>query len=304
MTTERAVMTKGTNQTERVTPKRNAANMLIRIREFLVEMSTHLILLVAAIIAFGAFFWMVLASFKPASEIIQMPPTFLPQAPTLDSYVLILTEQAFGRYFLNSAIVAIPTVMLILFTSSLAGFVFAKYSFPGKEALFLMILGTLMVPPAVTLLPLFRLVGFLGWADTYIALILPVCISAFGIFLMRQFMEGIPTELLDAGRIDGATDWWIYLHIILPLTTSALSALAIFSFLANWDSYLWPLVITYDETMRTLPVGLAYLLGWASRPRYDLFLTGAVITVVPVVIFYAIFQRRFVQGVTMTGLKL
>ncbi len=204
MTTDRAMTTKGTGRSDLVRPRHNAANTAIRIREFLVEAFTHLTLLTAAIIAFGAFLWMVLASFKPASEIIQMPPTFLPEAPTIDSYVLVLTEQAFARYFLNSALVAIPTVTIILFTSSLAGFVFAKYHFPGKEAIFLLILSTLMVPPAVTLLPLFRLVGYLGWADTYLALILPVSISAFGIFLMRQFMEGIPTELIDAGRIDGA----------------------------------------------------------------------------------------------------
>ncbi len=275
----------------------------IRLRELLVALVTHLILALFAFIAFGAMFWMVLASFKPASEIIRMPPTFLPAAPSLVSYVHILSEQAFGRYFLNSVLVALPTVLLILFSSSIAGFVFAKFEFPAKEIIFIIILSTLMVPPAVTLLPLFRLVSNLGWADTYQALIIPVCVSAFGIFLVRQFMEGIPSELLDAGRIDGASNWWIYRHLILPLSISALSALAIFSFLANWDSYLWPLVIIYDESMRTLPLGLAHLLGWASRPRYDLFLTGAVITVVPVIVFYSVFQSRFVRGVTLTGLK-
>lgn len=275
----------------------------IQAREYLVSLATHCILAFSAFIAFGAMFWMVLASFKSASEIISKPPTFLPQAPTVASYILILSEQAFDRYFLNSIVVALPSVLLILFTSSIAGFVFAKFEFPAKELIFTIILSTLMVPPAVTLLPLFRLVSNLGWADTYQALIIPVCVSAFGIFLLRQFMEGLPSELLDAGRIDGASNWWIYRHIVLPLSVSALSALAIFSFLANWDSYLWPLVIVYDENMRTLPLGLAHLLGWSSRPRYDLFLTGAVITVVPVVVFYSFFQSRFVRGVTLTGLK-
>ena len=275
----------------------------IRLREFSVTLVTHLVLALFAFISFGAMLWMVLASFKSASEIISMPPTFLPAAPSLVSYVHILSEQAFGRYFFNSVVVALPTVLLILFSSSIAGFVFAKFEFPAKEIIFTIILSTLMVPPAVTLLPLFRLVSNFGWADTYQALIVPVCVSAFGIFLVRQFMEGIPSELLDAGRIDGASNWWIYRHIVLPLSISALSALAIFSFLANWDSYLWPLVIIYDGSMRTLPLGLAHLLGWASRPRYDLFLTGAVITVVPVVVFYSIFQSRFVRGVTLTGLK-
>ncbi len=275
----------------------------IQVREYLVSLATHCILAFSAFIAFGAMFWMVLASFKSASEIISKPPTFLPQAPTVASYILILSEQAFDRYFLNSIVVALPSVLLILFTSSIAGFVFAKFEFPAKELIFTIILSTLMVPPAVTLLPLFRLVSNLGWADTYQALIIPVCVSAFGIFLLRQFMEGLPSELLDAGRIDGASNWWIYRHIVLPLSVSALSALAIFSFLANWDSYIWPLVIVYDENMRTLPLGLAHLLGWSSRPRYDLFLTGAVITVVPVVVFYSFFQSRFVRGVTLTGLK-
>ena len=272
-------------------------------RELLVSLATHAILAVAAFIAFGAMLWMVLASFKSAAEIIAKPPTFLPEFPTFASYVLILSEQAFDRYFFNSIVVALPSVLLILFTSSIAGFVFAKFEFPAKELIFTIILSTLMVPPAVTLLPLFRLVSNLGWADTYQALVIPVCVSAFGIFLLRQFMEGLPSELLDAGRIDGASNWWIYRHIVLPLSISALSALAIFSFLANWDSYLWPLVIIYDEKMRTLPLGLAHLLGWSSRLRYDLFLTGAVITVVPVVVFYSFFQTRFVRGVTLTGLK-
>ncbi len=275
----------------------------IQAREHLVSLATHCILAFAAFIAFGAMLWMVLASFKSASEIISKPPTFLPETPTVASYILILSEQAFDRYFFNSIVVALPSVLLILFTSSIAGFVFAKFEFPAKELIFTIILSTLMVPPAVTLLPLFRLVSNLGWADTYQALIIPVCVSAFGIFLLRQFMEGLPSELLDAGRIDGASNWWIYRHIVLPLSVSALSALAIFSFLANWDSYLWPLVIVYDENMRTLPLGLAHLLGWSSRPRYDLFLTGAVITVVPVVVFYSFFQSRFVRGVTLTGLK-
>ncbi len=275
----------------------------IQLREYLISLATHCILAFSAFIAFGAMFWMVLASFKSASEIIAKPPTFLPKAPTVASYILILSEQAFDRYFFNSIVVALPSVLLILFTSSIAGFVFAKFEFPAKEFIFTIILSTLMVPPAVTLLPLFRLVSNLGWADTYQALIIPVCVSAFGIFLLRQFMEGLPSELLDAGRIDGASNWWIYRHIVLPLSVSALSALAIFSFLANWDSYIWPLVIVYDENMRTLPLGLAHLLGWSSRPRYDLFLTGAVITVVPVVVFYSFFQTRFVRGVTLTGLK-
>jgi len=284
--------------------RRAHSHWQMRLSAYGVEIMTHAVLSLFALLAFGGLLWMILASLKTSAEIIQIPPTLLPKAPSLTSYVAILTEHAFARYFANSLIVAVPTVTMILFTSSIAGFIFAKYQFPGKETYFLLILSTLMVPPAVTLLPLFKLVSAFGWADTYLALVIPVCVSAFGIFLMRQFIEGIPNELIDAGRIDGATDWWIYRHLILPLCTSALSALAIFAFLANWDSYLWPLVIIYTDSMRTLPLGLAFLLGWASRPRYELFLTGAVITVAPVVVVYALLQKRFVRGVTLTGLKL
>jgi multiple sugar transport system permease protein len=268
------------------------------------DVITHIVLAFFALIAFGAIVWMFLGSLKSASEIVRMPPTILPENPSLESFMTVLSEHAFGRYFFNSVVVAVPVVLLVLFTSSLAGFVFAKYQFPGKEVIFTAILGTMMIPAAVTLLPLFRLVSEFGWADTYQALILPTAVSAFGIFLMRQFIEDMPDELIDAGRIDGASDWWIYARIVLPLSTSALSALAIFTFLGNWDSYLWPLVIIYKPAMRTLPVGLTYLMGWSSRPRYDLFLTGATITVVPVIVFYSIFQRQFVRGVALTGLKI
>jgi multiple sugar transport system permease protein len=275
-----------------------------RATSLVINVVTHAVLVVFAAVALGGLIWMFLASLKSASEIIRMPPTFLPESPSVANFGLVLSEHAFGRYFLNSVVVAGPVVTLVLFTSSIVGFVFAKYQFPGKEVVFTAILGTMMIPAAVTLLPLFRLVSEFGWADTYQALILPVAVSAFGIFLMRQFIEDMPDELIDAGRIDGASDWWIYMRVILPLSTSALSALAIFTFLANWDSYLWPLVIIYEPTMRTLPVGLTYLMGWSTRPRYDLFLTGATITVIPVIVFYSIFQRQFVRGVALTGLKM
>lgn len=275
-----------------------------RFSSFLVEGLTHLVLLFFAVVAFGAILWLILASFKTGSELVEMPPTFLPREWTLANYVEILTVNNFARNLFNSTVVAIPTIFLVLFTSSITGLVFAKYHFPGKEAVFVLILSTMMIPFAVTVLPLFRFVTLLGWADTYQALIIPVCVSAFGIFLMRQFLEGIPNELIDAGRIDGASDWWIYLRIIVPLSAAPMSALAIFVFIGNWDSYFWPIVITYSETMYTLPVALASLVGWAGRPRYNLTLTGAVITVIPVLVFYAVAQRRFVRGVTLSGLKL
>ena len=213
-------------------------------------------------------------------------------------------NRAFGRFFFNSIVVALPSVLLILFSSSIAGFVFAKFDFPAKEVIFTIILSTLMVPPAgdpLAALPPGQQTG-LGRHLSAPPSSLSASVPSASSCCASSWRASLPNSSTP-GRIDGASNWWIYRHIVLPLSVSALSALAIFSFLANWDAYLWPLVIIYEEKMRTLPLGLAYLLGWSSRPRYDLFLTGAVITVVPVVVFYSFFQSRFVRGVTLTGLK-
>ena len=262
-----------------------------------------------AILIFGAvamvlpFFWMLSASFKPLSEVLSFPPTWLPKNPSFRNYAEVFRQQPlFGRYFLNSVIVAAATVVSVLITSSLAGYAFAKFEFPGKRLIFIFILSTMMIPFQIRMVPLFVMLS--GWklADTYLGLIVPGLVEAFGIFLMRQFMASIPNDLMDAARIDGASEPGIFFRIVLPLTQPALSALAIFTLIGNWESFLWPLLITNSEEMRTLPIGLSL---FASRylARYDLQMAANTITILPMILVFLVLQRRFIEGVTLTGLK-
>jgi multiple sugar transport system permease protein len=198
--------------------------------------------------------------------------------------------------------VAILVTLATLVTSSLAGYVFAKYRFWGREQLFTLLLSTLMVPFAVVLVPLYVIVANLGLADKLAGIIVTGLCATFGIFLMRQFMETIPNDLIDAGRIDGAGEWWIFSRVILPLAKAPLSALAVFTFLGNWDSFLWPLVVLTSPENQTLPLVLAGLrsLYWS---RYELYAAGSMLTVLPVMILYAFASKQFVQGIAMTGIK-
>ncbi|NPV52418.1 MAG: carbohydrate ABC transporter permease [Firmicutes bacterium] len=262
----------------------------------------QLVAILVSLLMLIPFLWLFLSSFKSATEIIQIPLTFFPRRFTLATYQELLDKLDFGRYFLNSVIVSTATTLLILFTSSLAGFVFAKYRFRWKEVYFLLILSSMMIPFAVIVIPLYMLMSDLGWIDTYAGLIVPMCVSAFGIFLMRQFMEGIPDALLEAARIDGASDWWIYYRVILPLSKSAASALGIFSFMWSWNNLFWPLMVTMSPEMRTLTLGVATL-QWEYGIRYDAVITGAAIATIPVIIVYAFARRNFIQGLTLTGLK-
>jgi multiple sugar transport system permease protein len=249
------------------------------------------------------FFWMITASFKSLNEVIQIPPQWLPRQWDFRNYAEVFRQQPlFGRYFLNSVIVAAVTVASVLITSSLAGYAFAKYNFRGKNVLFVFVLSTMMIPFQIRMVPLFVMVS--GWKllDTYPGLILPGLVDAFGIFLMRQFIASIPTDLIDAARIDGASEPGIFLRIILPLIQPALSALAIFTLIGNWESFLWPLLITNSDELRTLPIGLALFSGRYLQ-RFDLQMAAATIAVLPMVLAFFVLQRRFVEGFTLTGLK-
>jgi len=263
----------------------------------------HLALGIVAAATLLPFLWMVLDSFKFSEEIVRQPPTFLPERWTLHSYgELFAGEMQFGLALINSLIVAVSATASVLFVASLAGFVFAKYAFPGKEILFVAVLSTLMVPFTVVLVPLFVIVTKVGLYDTIPGLIATELVSTFGIFLMRQFVEAIPNELLDAARVDGASEWWIYWWVVVPLSGQALAALAIFTFMWNWDSYLWPLVMLSSPERMTLPLALARL-QHLYYTRYDIVLTGATVTILPVVVVYLFFQRHFVRGIALTGMK-
>jgi multiple sugar transport system permease protein len=266
------------------------------------EVGAHTILIVISLASILPFVWMFFGSFKTFSELTRFPPTVLPQHFTLANYREIIFEVNFPNAFLNSVMQATAVTLSTLLTSSLAGYVFAKYRFWGKEQLFAILLMTMMVPFAVVLVPLYVTIADLQLADQLGGIIVTGLVSTFGIFLMRQFIESVPSELIDAGRIDGAGEWWIFARLILPIAGAPLAALGIFTFLANWDSFLWPLVVLSSPENKTLPLVLASLrsLYWS---RYELWVTGSMLTVAPVMLLYAVAQKQFIRGIALTGLK-
>lgn len=250
------------------------------------------------------FVWMILASLMSAREIMTRPLVWLPAALRTENYATLKDVIPLGQVYFNSAVVATATTLGILFTSSLAGYGFAKFRFPGRDLLFLFVLATLMIPFFVVLIPIFYLISRLNWIDSYPGLIVPNLVTAFGIFLMRQYMLSLPDELLDAARVDGESEFGIYWRHVLPLCTPALGALAILAFVFHWNSFLWPLVVARSAEMWTLPVGLNSLRVYASSAEViNLQMAGAALAIVPVLVVFLLLQRYFVQGIALTGIK-
>ncbi|MGH2557771.1 MAG: carbohydrate ABC transporter permease [Thermomicrobiales bacterium] len=266
--------------------------------------------LVYAVLAIGAavmllpFVWMILSSFMSSSEIIARPITWFPSSLRFENYGDLSDAIPLGRMYLNSAVVCVLTTLGILLSSSLAGYGFAKFQFPGRDALFLIVLATMMIPFFVVLIPIFYMISNAGWLDTYQGLIVPNLVTGFGIFLMRQYMLSLPDEVLDAARVDGAPEFEIYWRIVLPLCTPVIGALAILAFVYQWNSFLWPLVIARSDSMWTIPVGLQSLRVYASSVEViNLQMAGAALAVVPVVVVFLLLQRYFVSGIALTGMK-
>ena len=249
------------------------------------------------------FVWMILGSFKSEAELRQAPPTWLPQDASLDNYQQLFERLQFGTYFVNSAVVAVAVTVGNLLFCSMLGYALAMLEFRGKNVLFLGVMATLMIPGVVTFVPLFVLVANAGLVDTLPGLFLPFLAAPFGVFLMRQFILGLPRDLLDAGRVDGAGELRIFARIILPLCGPALATLGILTFLASWNNFLWPLVVAQTEDTYTLPVALAlYSIGQNST-QFGLLLAGATVVVVPVLLVFMLFQRRVIEGIATTGIK-
>jgi multiple sugar transport system permease protein len=248
------------------------------------------------------FFWMVVTSIKIPQEVLSYPPILIPHQVTFERYRRILVELNFVRYFFNSTYISVIVTFGVLFTSAILGYVFAKFSFRGKGVLFVGILSTMMIPFPVLMIPLYLLLGKISLTDSHLAIILPSLFNTFGVFLMKQFMETIPSEFLEAGRIDGASEFRIFYQLILPQTKPALAALAIFSFMWQWDSYLWPLIALSSDNNFTLPLGLAMFSNqyWTD---IGLVMAGATVSVIPVIIVFLFMQNKFVEGITMTGMK-
>ena len=220
---------------------------------------------------------------------------------TFDNYVEIFRTIPFGRYYLNSALVSISVTVLRILISSLAAFAFSRLRFRGRETLFMVYLATLMIPFPVTLIPNFLIIRSLGWYDSYFALIIPGLFDVLSTFLLRQYYRGIPLDLDEAARMDGASSWRIWGQVILPLSGPVMAALAIFAFQGVWNDFLWPLVVTTTDNMRTIPVGLAALVGQYST-AWGLLMAGSVVALLPVLIIYMLGQNWFVKGITLSGM--
>jgi len=262
--------------------------------------SGALVLLAATMLA--PFLWMVSTSLMGEFEVFQFPPRFIPATLRWSNYPEAMGMQPFGRFFLNTAIVAGTSVAGQLLFCSMAAYAFARLRFPGRDRLFGAYLATMMIPAIVTVIPAFLLVSRLGLINTYPALFLPTISSVWGIFLLRQFFLTIPRDLEDAARVDGASELTIFWRIILPLSKPALATLAIFTFMASWKDFLWPLIVTNRTDMRTVEVGIAgfnslYSTDWPHQ------MAAAVLVLLPVIIVFFIAQKYFVRGITLTGLK-
>ncbi|MCE0485971.1 carbohydrate ABC transporter permease [Ornithinimicrobium sediminis] len=261
-------------------------------------------LLTAALAAVMApFIWMVLGSFKSNAELRQAPPTWWPEEASFNNYIELFSRLNFGQFFFNSTAVAVVVTAGNLIFCSMVGYALAMLDFRGKNVLFALIMGTLMIPGVVTFVPLFVLVANAGLVNTLPGLMLPFLVAPFGVFLMRQFMIGLPKDLLDAARVDGAGELRIFFRVFLPLCGPALATLGILTFLGSWNNFLWPLVVAQTEDTYTLPVALALYSTGQNATQYGLLLAGATTVVLPVLLVFMVFQRRFIQGIATTGMK-
>ncbi len=265
-------------------------------------------LLAASLLMIVPFLWALSTSFKLPGDVFAYPPRFLPDPFTMANYGNVITKIPFPRYFLNSAIVTGSIVLLNVLFGTAAAYAFAKLRFPGRDAIFFLLLLTLMVPFQVNLIPLFKMmvelhkaVPPLG-ANTYFGLIAPSAVSVFGIFLMRGFLRSIPDEILESARMDGASEARVLRSIVFPLAVPGMATLAIFTFLGAWNDFLWPLVVTSSEDMRTLPLGLA-LLARRNSSDWGTTMAGTIVTAAPMIVIFLLMQRRFIEGLTAGAVK-
>lgn len=264
----------------------------------------YVLLALLACVMLFPFFWMVASSVKSPNELGAVPPIWWPERPILSPYKTVFEVIPFGRTLLNSVIVTVVTTAGILVTSIMAGYVFAKHTFRGKNTLFILVLSTMMVPQFVMLIPLYRMMNELNLVNTYPGLILPNLANGFGIFLMRQFIAGIPDELLEAARIDGASEWKILWRVVTPLLRPAALALILFAFVFQWNNFLWPLTVVYSQDMSTVVLALNGLRTYTSSIAFtNIVMAGAVIGILPSVILMLWIQKYFIEGISMTGIK-
>ena len=278
----------------------------VQAKERTLRISAYVVLIIGALSMIMPFLWMVTTSLKTLNAIFVQPKNwiqmFVPTMLVWQNYVDAWTKVPFGQFYLNSIIVGMAVTVGQVFTSSLAAYAFARLTFPGRDKLFFAYLATMMIPGSVTMIPVYVLMRVFRWVDTYQALIIPAIFSAYGTFMLRQFFMTLPKDLEDAAKIDGCGFFRIYMTIILPLSKPALATLTVFTFMGNWGSFMWPLLVTNTMTMRTLPIGLESFKTQYSTD-WHLLMAGSVMVMLPIVIIFIFTQRYFVESIKLTGVK-
>ncbi len=262
----------------------------------------YVIMAITTFLMLFPFYWILITAVKPINEIFAFPPKLWPSSFQWGNFVQAMQASNFNVYFRNSSIVTACATTITVCINLLAGYAFAKYQFAFKNFFFMMVLSTLMIPLQVIMIPNFIIISKLGLVNTYAGLIFPPCAEAFGLFLSRQFMSELPNELIESGRIDGASEFCIFRRIILPNTRSLISVLIIFTVMWRWNDFQWPLIILSDSKMYTVQVGLAMLNG-VNYVNWNHLMSAALLSIIPVVVVFFIFQKQFVQGIASTGIK-
>lgn len=274
----------------------------MNVRRLATEVCVNGLLVAAAALTLLPLVWMVTVSLMPAGESAASTPHIIPQAISLESYAVLFRRLDIGRYALNSFGVAAAVTCISLLVNTMAGYAFAKLRFKGRQRIFQLLLGALVVPGQIGMLPLFLMLKEMGLVNSYAGVIVPGIASIFGIFLIRQYVIGIPDGLLDAARVDGAGEWRVFLTVVLPLSRPILVALGVITFLGTWNDFLWPLVILTDQDMYTLPVALANLFGEHVQDP-EIMMAGSVVTVLPVIVLFLSLQRYYIEGMLGGALK-
>ncbi|WP_339204692.1 carbohydrate ABC transporter permease [Paenibacillus sp. FSL K6-3182] len=278
--------------------QKNAKSPAERLRTLVI----YLLLTLGVGIMLFPFLWMVATSFKLPQDVYNL--RLIPETITFDNYAAIFKKAPFAQWIKNTLIISLIATSTVLIFDTAAGYVLAKFSFVGKQLIFLLIISTLMVPTEMLIIPWYLIANELGWSDTYWGVLFPGIITAFGIFLMRQFMDSIPSDLLDAARIDGLNEWRILLHIAIPLVKPAIITLIILTFIGNWNQFIWPLIVLQTEEKFTLPVGIVYFSSeLKDTSNWILIMAGTTISIAPLIVIFLIFQKQIIRGITLSGMK-
>ncbi len=256
------------------------------------------------IVVMGApFLWMFLTSFKASNEVITYPLTWLPSKIHYENYIKVFQRVPFGRFYFNSTLVTVTVTLSELFFASLTGFAFAKYKFKGKNLIFILILSGMMIPFQLKMIPIYLFLNNLNWLDSYKSLIVPFIVTPYGVFLMRQFIQELPDELIEASRLDGCSEFGIFMRIILPMCKPPLAALTIITFMRQWNSFLWPLIVIDRVEMRTVQLGLAIFQEQHGVLQYNQLMAASVIVLLPILVVFLSAQKYFIEGIAIGGIK-